>query len=51
MLISRHSINADVYVLKGSKKNRLGISDLRQSALNDVQCNRVLGCDIYGNNV
>ena len=44
-----HFINADVYVLKGS--DRLGISDLRQSALNDVQCNRVLGCDIYGNNV
>ena len=48
-----HSIYDDAYVLKGSKKNLLGISELRQFALNednDVQRNDASGFDIQGNN-
>ena len=44
-----HPVNADVYVLKGSKMNLLDISELSKFALNDVKCNRVLGWDILGN--
>ena len=55
MQLSKHSysINADLYVLRGSKKNLSGISELRQIALNDEnddQCNGTSGFNIQGNN-
>ena len=47
-----HSINADVYVLRGYKKNLIGIFKLRQFALkddDDVQRSGVSGFDIQDN--
>ena len=42
--ISKHShfINVDVYVLRGLKKNLLGISKLREFAMNN---DKVLNCN------
>ena len=48
-----HSVNADIYALRGFQENLLGMFELRQFALNDVsdvQHNRASWLGILGDN-